>query len=142
MLFRSGLLDALRTQEGAVRVSVAGLLSMIDSSRAQRAVIDVALAASGDEQAMLLGPVAQGARRFGSKATTAQADAVRELVRSAGGGVADAAAAAYGALSLPSSEAVDLIIKSRVPGKKAEAAPAGGESADDKKAPEAKPGDA
>ena len=140
----SGLVDALRTQEGPVKVSVAGLLSMIDSTRAQRAVIDAALAANGDEQAMLLSPVAQGARRFGSKATTAQADAVRELVRTAGGSVAEAAAAAFGALSLPSSEAVDLILKSRVPGKHADAAPEAapaGSAEQPKKAGEAKSGD-
>jgi hypothetical protein len=115
----AGLVDALRTQEGAIRASVASILAMIDSNRAQRAVIDAALAASGDEQVMLLGSVAQGARRFGSKATSAQSDAVRELVRGSTGATADAAAAAFGALSLPSSEAVDLIIKSRVPGKQA-----------------------
>jgi len=146
-----GLIDALRTQEGPVKASVASLLAMIDSKRAQRAVIDAALAAQGDEQAMLFGPVADGARRFGSKATTAQSDAIRELVRTSTGPVADAASAAFGALSLPSSEAVDLIIKSRVPGKKADAAPAAdadgdsGKAADDaagdKKPAEAAPGD-
>ena len=56
--------------------------------------------------------------------TNAQADAIRDLVRSASGANADAAAAAFGALRLPSSEAVDLILKARVPGKKPEAAPA------------------
>ena len=146
-----GLIDALRTQEGPVKAAVASLLAMIDSTRAQRAVIDAALAAEGDEQAMLFGPVADGARRFGSKATTAQSDAIRELVRTSMGPVADAASAAFGALSLPSSEAVDLIIKSRVPGKKADAAPAAdvdgdsGKAADDaageNKPAEAAPGD-
>jgi hypothetical protein len=100
---------------------------------------------------MLFGPVADGARRFGSKATTAQSDAIRELVRTSAGPVADAASAAFGALSLPSSEAVDLIIKSRVPGKKADAVPAAdvdgdsGKAADDAggedKPAEAAPGD-
>jgi hypothetical protein len=146
-----GLIDALRTQEGQVKASVASLLAMIDSTRAQRAVIDAALAAQGDEQAMLFGPVADGARRFGSKATTAQSDAIRELVRTSMGPVADAASAAFGALSLPSSEAVDLIIKSRVPGKKADAVPEAdvdgdsGKAADDAggedKPAEAAPGD-
>jgi hypothetical protein len=146
-----GLIDALRTQEGPVKAAVASLLAMIDSTRAQRAVIDAALAAQGDEQAMLFGPVADGARRFGSKATTAQSDAIRELVRTSMGPVADAASAAFGALSLPSSEAVDLIIKSRVPGKKADAAPAADvdgdsgmaadDAAGDEKPAEAAPGD-
>ena len=147
---QGGLIDALRAQEGPMRAAVAQVLALVNSNRAQRAVIDAALAASGDDQTMLLGAVAQGARRFGSKATTAQADAVRELVRTSTGPVADAAAAAFGALSLPSSEAVDLIIKSRVPGKKAEpaaeAAPAagsgGGDAMDgDGAQPEAAPAD-
>lgn len=139
----AALADALRTQEGAVKVAVADLLSMIDSSRAQRAVIDAALGAGGDEQVMLLSPVAQGARRFGSKATSAQADAVRELVRTSSGPLADAAAAAFGALSLPSSEAVDLIIKARAPGAHSApaAAPESGDGGGSPRPAEAAPGD-
>ena len=132
----AGLVDALRTQEAAVKVAVAELLAMIDSTRAQRAVIDAALAAEGDEQAMLLAPVAQGARRFGSRATSAQADAIRTLVRTSLGARADAAAIAFGALSLPSSEAVDLIVTSRVPGQAPEAAPDSGAAGDGSPAPE------
>ena len=45
------------------------------------------------------------------------------------GSLADAAAAAFGALSLPSSEAVDLIIKNRVPGVRV--APSGDAPLDD-----------
>jgi hypothetical protein len=117
----AGLVDALRVQEGPVKVMVAEVLALVDSRRAQRAIIDAALGASGDEQAMLLGPVARSARRFGSQATAAQTDSIRDLVRNSSGSLADAAAAAYGALSLPSSEAVDLIIKARVPGAKSDA---------------------
>jgi hypothetical protein len=114
---------------------VAQVLAMVNTKRAQRAVIDAALAASGDDQAMLLGAVAQGARRFGSQATAAQSDAMRELVRSSTGPLADAAAAAFGAMGLPSSEAVDLIIKSRVPGAKAAGGDAGSGAAADEAAP-------
>ena len=119
----SGLLAAMRSQEGPVRTSIASLLAMVDSRRAQGAVIDAALAASGEEQVLLLQAVAQGARRFGPRASETQANAMRDLVRSASGANADAAAAAFGALRLPSSEAVDLILKARVPGKRSEAAP-------------------
>ena len=124
----AGLLEAMRTQEGPIRVMAAEVLAMVNTKRAQRAVIDAALAASGDEQAMLLNAVAQGARRFGSQATTPQADAIRDLVRTSSGSLADAAAAAYGALGMPSSEAVDLIVKARVPGAKPAAAAEGSES--------------
>jgi hypothetical protein len=117
------LLAAMRGQEGPSRLAVGTLVAMINSERAQRALIDAALAASGDEQVGLLQSVAQGARRFGPKATAAQSDAIRELVRSASGANADAASAAFGALGMPSSEAVKLILDSRVPGKKSESAP-------------------
>jgi hypothetical protein len=127
----SGLIAGVRSQEGPVRASIASILAMIDSPRAQGAVIDAALAARGDEQVLLLQAVAQGARRFGPKATAAQSDAIRELVRSASGANADAAAAAFGAMRLPSAEAVDLILKARVPGKKAESAPAAEPAATD-----------
>ena len=121
----SGLVEALRSQEGPIRAMVAEVLAMVNSKRAQRAVIDAALAASGDEQLHLLVAVAQGARRFGSQATSAQSDSMLELVRTSTGPVADAAAMAFGAMGLPSSEAVDLIIKSRVPGAKAAEAEGG-----------------
>ncbi len=115
-----GLVEALRTQEGAVRVAVANVLALIGTEGAQHALIETALSAQGDEQAMLFAPLAQSARHWGSKATQAQSDAIRQVVQTATGPTAEAAAAAYGALSLPSSEAVDLIIKSRQPGKKLE----------------------
>jgi hypothetical protein len=118
----AGLVDALRMHEGPMRAMVAQVLAMVETKRAQRAIIDAALAATGDDQAMLLAAVAQSARRFGSQATASQSDAVRELVRTATGSLGEAAASAFGAMNLPSSEAVDLIIKARVPGAKPAAA--------------------
>jgi hypothetical protein len=117
------LIAAMRSQEGPSRLAVAALVSMVNSDRAQRALIDAALAAGGDEQVGLLQSVAQGARRFGPKATSSQSDAIRELVRNSAGATSEAASAAFGALGMPSSEAVKLILDARVPGKKAEPAP-------------------
>lgn len=113
-----GLVEALRSQEGPVRLAVANVLALVGTEGAQRALAETALSATGDEQAMLFGPVAQSARRFGNLTTSAQSDAIRQVVQTATGATAEAAAAAYGALSLPSSEAVELIIKSRQPGVK------------------------
>ena len=127
----AGLVDALRMHEGPMRAMVAQVLAMVETKRAQRAIIDAALAASGDDQSMLLTAVAQSARRFGSQATAAQSDAVRELVRTATGSLGEAAAMAFGAMNLPSSEAVDLIVKARVPG----ARPAAAEGASPADAP-------
>jgi hypothetical protein len=123
-----GLAEALRSQEGPVRLAVARVLAMVGTESAQRAVIEAALSASGDEQAMLLGPVAEGARRFGPKASQQQCDALRTLVEGATGSVAVPAATAYGALNLPASGAVRMIIKSSEPGKK----PDGGDASSEK----------
>lgn len=110
------LIGAMQSQEGPVLASIASVLAWIDSERAQRAVIEAALSATGEDQVALLGSVTEGARRFGGKASTAQMNALRELVRSSTGATADALAAAVGALGLPSAEAVDLVLKLRVPG--------------------------
>ncbi len=116
-----GLVEALRNQEGSLRVSVATVLALVSTESAQRALIETALAAGGDEQAMLLGPVATSARRWGAKATPQQADALRAIVIGATGVLADAASAAYGALSLPPDQAVEMILKARKPGSSAPA---------------------
>ena len=92
-------------------------------------MIEAALSSSGEEQVDLLGSVAEGARRFGGKATKAQTDAIRELVRSSSGATSDAAAAAFGALGLPAGDAVDLLLKFRVPGATGAAPAATGDGA-------------
>lgn len=127
-----GLVEALRYQEGSIRVNVAQVLALVPTESAQRALLEAALSAQGDEQSMLLGPVAISARRWGPKATSQQADALRMIVTSATGGLADAASAAYGALSLPPGQAVEMILKSRQPGATPPAAEeaAAGSSAD------------
>ena len=128
-----GLAEALRIQEGPVRVAVARILAMVGTESAQRAIIESALSASGEEQAMLLGPVAESARRFGSKASKQQCDALRQLVEQADGVTAVPAATAYGALNLPSSQAVRMIIKPNEPAKKND----GGDASSEKAGPSA-----
>jgi hypothetical protein len=118
------LVGAMRSQEGPVMASIAAILSWIDSERAQQAIVEAALASSGDEQVALLASVTEGARRFGGKASDSQMTALRDLVRTSSGATADAVAAAVGALGLPPSESVDLVLKFRVPGSGAGAAPA------------------
>jgi hypothetical protein len=123
------LVGAMRSQEGRIMAQIASILAWIDSERAQQAVIEAALAASGEGQSDLLGSVAEGARRFGGKATKAQTDAIRELVRTSNGPTADAAAAAFGALGLPAGDAVELVLKFRVPGATGAPSPAAGSEA-------------
>jgi hypothetical protein len=111
-----GLVEALRAQEGSLRVAVANTLALISTESAQRALMEAALSAEGDEQALLLEPVAASARRWGNHVASTQADALRAIVERATGALADAAAAAYGALNLPSGQAVQMILKVRKPG--------------------------
>lgn len=115
-----GLIEALRVQEGPIRVGVANVLALVSTQKAQQALIETALSVTGDEQAMLFAPVASSARRWGSQVTRQQADALRTLVTTATGALADAASAAYGALNLPPSQAVDMILKARRPGASSE----------------------
>lgn len=105
------LAEALVTREGSVRIAVANVMALIPTDSAQIKLLDVTLLASGDEQAELLGAVAASGRRNGNRAEARQIAALRQLVLSSSGSLADAAATAYGALGLPTEEAVQLIIK-------------------------------
>ena len=124
-----GLAEALRVQEGPVRAAVAEVLALVPTETAQRALVEAALAAQGDEQTTLFGPVASSARRWGAKATPQQAEALRAIVTKATGALADAASMAYGAMSLPPSQAVEMILKSRQPGQNASPAAGDGTAA-------------
>jgi len=105
------LAEALVTREGAIRQGVARVMALIPTDTAQIKLIDVALLASGDEQAELLDAVAVSGRRNGNRAESRQIAALRNLVQTGTGPVGEAAATAYGALGLPSEEAVKLILK-------------------------------
>lgn len=105
------LAEALVAREGAVRLAVAHVLALIPTDTAQVKLLDVALLANGDEQAELMGAVSASGRRNGNRAEPRQIAALRQLVQTSTGTVADAAATAYGALGLPTEEAVKLILK-------------------------------
>lgn len=105
------LSEALDTRSGSVRMTVADVLALIPTASAQQKLLDAALAAKDEEQVQLLDRVAVSGRRWGAQVEQRQASALRALVQSAKGTSADAAARAYGALNLPSDEAVKLICK-------------------------------
>ena len=108
---QTALLGALKTRDGAIQVMVAQVLALMDSEKAQQALLDAALSATGNQQIDLMNQVATSARHFGNKTMPRQVDALRTLIQSSTGDTADAAANAYGALDLPSSETVKLIVK-------------------------------
>jgi hypothetical protein len=107
----NSLLAALAERSGGVRMTVADVVARISSARAQVALFDASLAASDREQIELFDHTAASARRFGSKAEQRHIDALMQIVSTASGDLADAAARLHGALNLPASNAVRLIVK-------------------------------
>lgn len=104
------LMAALGEARGNVRMDVAEVLSRIGQERTQTALMDAALTAGGNERIALLGKVADSARRFGNFLPSRQ---VSELVKIASSGPdaeATAAAALMGALNLPNSQLIPLIL--------------------------------
>ncbi len=112
----SGLIAALSASAeptastGSTHSAVAGVLALMPSDKSQRALMDAALAAGPETQEMLLAQVATSARKFGNLLQPRQLDALRSLIASSEGSVADAAGQAFGALGLPSAEVVKLIV--------------------------------
>jgi hypothetical protein len=105
------LLDALARFEGEAKVDVAATLALLSSARAQCALADAALDASGDEQAALLRALAASARIGGNRLQPRHVDGLRSLIAASSGDTAVAAGQAWGALDLPVAESVGLILK-------------------------------
>ena len=105
------LLDALARFEGESRLDVASTVAMLKSARAQCALADAALAASGDDQAALLRALAASARMGGNRLQPRHIDGLRALIGSSSGVTAVAAGQAWGALDLPVADSVGLILK-------------------------------
>lgn len=104
------LIGALATSSGTVKSSVAGVLALLSTDTAQRALMDSALSATSEDQSMLLMSVATSARKFGNLLQPSQIESLRTLIQDSSGSTADAAGQAFGALGLPTSEVVKLIL--------------------------------
>jgi len=107
------LMGALSDQTGSSRMKIAEILSMIGQDRAQRALMDAAIAAGGDEQVDLLGLVADSAKRFGNLLEARQVTRVVELAAQGQDAEATAAASLMGALNLSNAELVPLILQKK-----------------------------
>ncbi|TVQ53509.1 MAG: HEAT repeat domain-containing protein [Phycisphaerales bacterium] len=105
----SSLLAAMDTRDGAARMFVADILSMMDSAASQRRLFDAAINADEFDQVELLNHVASSVKRFGDRLQSRHHDALRDLVETSTGSVAEAAAELHGALNRPASTAVDLL---------------------------------
>lgn len=98
------------SRDAGIRLEVAAVVSALPGARAQQALIDAALAASGHDQIDLLDLAAASARRFGNNSAGRQVDALRDLIKTSTGDLADAAGRTWGALNFGPEESVQLIL--------------------------------
>lgn len=95
----------------AIRLGVADVLSRVDLSRAQVAVMDAALGApSESERVQLLTDVTRSAKRFGNMLEDRQVRRLVELTETGTESEAVAAASLMGALNLPTNRVVPMIV--------------------------------
>ncbi|MBX3408352.1 MAG: HEAT repeat domain-containing protein [Phycisphaeraceae bacterium] len=104
------LISALSEVHGEMRLLVAEVLSRVNQTRAQRALLDAAMAAVGDERVSLLDMVSESGKRFGSMLDQRQVAAVVTLAQNGSDDEATAAAGLIGALNLAGTELVPLIL--------------------------------
>ena len=100
----SALVGAIADAPGSRRLAIAEVLSFVGDPRAQRAIADVGLTASGAERAALLGKVAGSAKRFGNLLEEHQVVRVVAVAKSESPEESLAAAALLGALGVPNSD--------------------------------------
>jgi hypothetical protein len=103
------LIDTLATTEGDLRLEVADVLSFIGQQRAQVALMDAAMASTGEEQVQLLNRVNDSAKRFGNLLEDRQVRWLLQEAESTDPDRATLAASLVGALSLPNDKLVPLI---------------------------------
>lgn len=107
------LIGTLPNAKGDLKIRVAEVLSYVCDKNSQVALVDAALDASGADRVTLLGHAAASARRCGNMLESRQVTKVLELARTGQGDEATAAAALAGALRLPSSDMLKLILDTK-----------------------------
>lgn len=101
---------ALADPREAVAIAAGNTIAAMDSPDAQAALAASAVEQLGAVQIAQLNALAASANRFGNLISADQADAILKLVKESDGDLAIAAAQAHGALSLPTANAVELIL--------------------------------
>lgn len=107
----TSVIAALKDPRQPIVQQAGGVLAILNSDRSQRALADAALDANLPEatRVSLLTSLAESARQHGARVTNTQLENLHNLVESATGDVALAAARAYGALAQPTEKIVDMI---------------------------------
>lgn len=112
---QAALLEALGDSREPVVRGAADVLALLPSPQAQQALANAALdTARGPEmQIAMLNDLAASARIHANQLTERQVGQIGQLVNTATGEMADAAAEVYGALNLPTERAVQVITQGR-----------------------------
>lgn len=106
----TGLVSAMSETEGAIRLRVAEVLSMIDRPDAQRTLAQAAFDAAGDERVALLDSLAVSARNYGQLMSDEYVAQLVEIAETGADDEATAAAAVIGALGASREDVVRLIL--------------------------------
>lgn len=107
----AALIAALKDERPEIVVAAGDVLALVDSQAAQQALAETALEQAGDVQNSLLASLASSGTHFGNKVTEAQLGDLLALVQESTGDTAIAAARAHGALTPPTQNAVQMIVK-------------------------------
>ncbi|MFI4853375.1 MAG: HEAT repeat domain-containing protein [Phycisphaerales bacterium JB065] len=106
----SSLIGSLPVTFDQTQLDVATVLSYVNERRAQVAITDAALSASGDQQIALIRIAAESAKRHGNMLEDRQIQRVIQLADSTDSDLATAAAAFLGSLNLGGDRIVPLIL--------------------------------
>lgn len=105
------LIRAINDSRQAVAIEAASVLALLNSADAQRALADAALDATADpaKRIPFIASLTESATRFGSKLNDVQLAKVLDLAKTAQGDLALPASRLHGALTLPTSNVVQMI---------------------------------
>lgn len=101
---------ALAEKQDATKLAIAEILANVDQDRTQRAIADAAFDASGQERIDLLNLTAVSAKRFGNKLEERQIARIADLAGEGTDAEATAAASLLGALNVPNTRLLPLIL--------------------------------
>lgn len=105
------LIQALnQASDENTRLAIADILARVNQARAQRAIMDAALNASGPERAALFTSVASSAKHFGGQLEERQVRRLMELANQGSDEEAASAASLMGALNLPNSSLLPMVL--------------------------------
>lgn len=110
---QAALIKALADQRSSIVLLSSKVLAQVNTTDAQQAIADAAMdiARTTDARVGLLNSLSRSATSYGNHLRENQLDALLELVKTSRGDLAIAAGRAHGALTLPTSNVVELLTK-------------------------------